>query len=511
MRGPKLKTLVVSMLNSFQKILFILAIGVLISCGTQENSADFQKTIKFQNPKAGEIRYKYIPFEVPEKTKSLSLAYEYDKNDGKNRIEFGVFGPSFSGENTDKRGLRGWSGSVRGSVFIAKDSATHGYSSGEIETGKWYIILGLASVADEGVDITLKVKFNEIDEKAKRQFEDENKREFEFEKKEKFERVKSNGLTWFAGDLHAHTFHGDGRWSVKGILESATSNNLDFVALTEHNTFSHHRAIEKVSKDYPNLLVLKGQEITTYGGHINAWGLPMGEWIDFRVPPNREESARRIAAEAKKLGAIVSVNHPTMDCGGCGWTYGDWDNMTSVEVWNATWDAQDESALKQWDALLRQGKRITAIGSSDSHQRPEEPSDYPTNLAIGEPSVFIGAEAKTKKNLLQAIKNGRVFVAENSQRSIVFRSNNTVGIGDTIELKKVAKISFNFTVKGFPRGSRVNFISGDGILFEKETVSDVFNDSFLAEAAKDSYFRLEIRNEKGKMLAFTNPIYIRVK
>ena len=115
-------------------------------------------------------------------------------------------------------------------------------------------------------------------------------------------------------------------------------------------------------KNYPDILALKGQEVTTYGGHINVWGLSNGEWIDFRVPPQKEESAKQISSEAEKLGGIASINHPTMDCGGCNWTYGNWENMASVEIWNATWDSQDESALKLWDKLLQKGKIITAIG-----------------------------------------------------------------------------------------------------------------------------------------------------
>ena len=36
--------------------------------------------------------------------------------------------------------------------FLAPYSATHGYLAGEIEPGKWHLILGLASVADKGVE-----------------------------------------------------------------------------------------------------------------------------------------------------------------------------------------------------------------------------------------------------------------------------------------------------------------------------------------------------------------------
>ena len=484
----------------------------LISCQSGNKTIPvFEKTIKFQKPSKDEIRYSYIPFDVPENTESLSIKYEYDKKDGANRIELGVFETGFSGKHEDKKGLRGWSGSVRDSIFIARDSATHGYSPGNIPSGKWHLVLGLASVSGEGVEVKVKVSFNQIDEKAKTQYEEENKREFSFKKQPLTERIKSGELTWFAGDLHTHTFHGDGRWSVRGVLESADSNNLDFVAITEHNTFTHHAEIEFEQKKFPKMLVLNGQEVTTYGGHINVWGLPNGEWVDFRVTPGKKKSAKRIASEAEKLGAIASINHPTMDCGGCNWTYGKWDQMASVEVWNATWDEQDEATLKKWDELLQKGSRITAIGSSDSHQRPEEPSDYPTNLAIGEPTVFIGAKELTKESLFEAIKTGRVMMMENSRRLINFIANDKFKIGDSIKIKKGEKISFLIFIKGFPEDSEVSWISSGKILEQSEIGHENFSAKSSFEFNENSYLRLEIRGPNNKMRAFTNPIYINVE
>lgn len=492
-------------------LLTILLVLGTVSCDQAVNTDDLEKTIKFEKPSESEPRYKYISFEVPQNTDSISIVHSYDKKGGKNRLEFGLFDPNFSGENTDKKGLRGWSGSVRDRVFIAKESATHGYATGEIKPGTWHVIFGLASVADDGVEVKVNIKFDQIDDKAKQQYDEENQRTFSYKQNEKVERVRKGDITWFAGDLHAHTFHGDGRWSVKGILESAKSNNLDFVALTEHNTFSHHKEIEKVSKEFSDILVLNGQEVTTYGGHINVWGLPKGEWIDFRVSPNKEESAKLIANEAEKFGAIASVNHPTMDCGGCNWTYGSWENLASVEIWNATWDEQDESALKEWDKLLQKGKRITAIGSSDSHQRPEEPSEYPTNLAIGEPTVFIGAREKTQKSIFEAIKRGRVFVAENSRRSLEFTANEKSTMGEILQLGSAGKVDLRISASGFSKDTKVKLISNRKVIEEFAIGSGTFSKKSSVSVADSNYFRLEFRDPENKMLAFTNPIYVQVK
>ena len=481
---------------------------ILLLFAFSANAQTFEKHIKLQMPENGESRYTYVPFEVPENMESLSFEFEYDKKNGANKLEFGIFENGFTGKDNDKNGFRGWSGSVRDSAFISQNKATHGYLAGKIEPGKWYFIIGLAKIAPEGVDLTLKVKFNEIDEKPLKQFEAETTKKFSFNKSEKQNPLKINGLNWFRGDLHAHSFHGDGSWSVKAILESAKSNDLDFVALTEHNTYTHHKEIDAEAANYPNLLILRGEEVTTYSGHINVWGLPSGKWVDFRVLPNLESSAKQIAGEAHALGALASINHPTMKCDGCNWNYdNNWGNLDSVEIWNATWDADDEEALKIWDEFLQKGRYITAIGSTDSHYPPYEPSTYPINLTIGNPTVFIGAKTLNQKDLFEGIKKGRVFVTEKPQYTIKFIANKKYTIGDKIEFLKKRKINLQVSLSGFPSRLKMSLISDEGVFKELEISSGEFVKNFTFLPTNSSYVRLEIRDKEGKMLGFTNPIY----
>ena len=504
--------------NSLRQFFYFTTISVVLvivstSCKPVETDPNVLKlTITLDRPKLGEPYYSYVPFEVPNDTKSISVDYKYDKNDGANRVEVGLFDPAFSGENSDKKGFRGWSGSVRDAFFISEDSATHGYVAGEIKPGKWHLVFGQASIEEGGVDVEITINLNQIDEKAKEQFEKESNRDFSFKKKEKVERLKTDDLTWFAGDLHAHSFHSDGRWSIKGILESASSNNLDFVGITEHNTFSHHKVIEELSKNYSDLLILKGEEVTTYGGHINVWGLPKNEWVDFRVFPNEEKSAIGIKDEAEKLGGLASINHPMMDCKGCRWSYGKWKNMPAVEIWNATWDEQDEIALQEWDRLLLNDVKITGIASTDSHQRPEEPSTYPTNLAIGEPTVFVGAKEKTKDGILDGVKNGKVFVADNSRRRMMLTADGKATIGDTVEVKWGKTIKFDYTLEGFPNGSKFWLYANGQVAKEFLIYDKKYTGVYKIYAHQDGYVRLEVRDASGKkMLGFSNPIYFRVE
>lgn len=488
---------------------FFPIIASLFLFAFSANAQTFEQSVKLQPPKQGESLFRYVPFEVPQNTKSLSITFNFDKKGGANGLNFGLFETGFTGKDSDKNGFRGYSGYVRDAIFIAEDKATHGYRAGKIPAGKWFVLVGLSKIAPEGVELKLKITFNQIDEKALKQFETEKAKTFTHDKFEKQKPIKSNGLTWFRGDLHAHGVHGDGSWTVKGILDSASSNGLDFVALTEHNTYTHHYEIDAAKESYPNMLIIRGEEVTTYGAHINVWGLPTEKWVDFRVLPGLQSSGKQIANEAHKLGGLASINHPTMNCGGCSWTYGDdWSIMDSVEIWNATWDADDEKALKLWDNFLQKGKMITAVGSSDSHQPPYEPSTFPTNLRIGEPSVFIGAKSLNEKSLFDGIKSGRVFMAENPRYSVKFTANQNKTIGDKITVGKNQKVNLKLSLEGFPSDAKVLWISHGKII--KETTSN-FTENHTFSTDKNNYVRIEIRDKDGKMLAMTNPIYFRVK
>ncbi|MBK8150142.1 MAG: PHP domain-containing protein [Acidobacteria bacterium] len=481
------------------KILFALFVLSTLSAAAQTNLS-----IRIVPTKADENPYVYVPFDVPARTRSISVSVSYDKS--LNRLDFGLFDQRFSGSNSDKRGFRGWSGAIRDRFFLALDEASNGYQAGPIRAGKWRLVVGRARVAPEGVELKIGIVFNSIDRESKRRLEFERSKTFtEDGNRPIFPLTRENGNTWFRGDLHAHTFHGDGSWSVKGALESARANGLDFVALTEHNTFSHHAEIDALRDDFPELLIIRGEEVTTYGGHINVWGLPSGGWVDFRLIPGMPASGFSILNETRRFGGLASVNHPTMVCGGCSWTYDkDWETLDSVEIWNATWDADDEAALKIWDSLLQNGRMITAVGSSDSHQPPYEASPYPTNLRLGDPSVFVAARKLTQAAIFEAIRSGRVFIAENPRHRIMF----TAGDRSVGETAPVERTEIEIEIDGFPADARALVVSG-GIVIRDQSVSERQKLSFEFKPEMATYARLEIRARDGKMLAMTNPIYFR--
>ena len=490
---------------------------------TSRRVPTIEPRIHINPPGPKDSRYTYIPFDVPSHAVRISISYEYDRANGTNTIDIGLFDAHSTGSDTDPRGFRGWSGGRRSEFFVSRDEATPGYLRGDIPAGKWRIILGLYRVAPAGVDVSFKIDIETAatgarsTSNAKRkggdsitevsvtpEAENNAARPSFVEQK-----VSRHGVRWWMGDLHMHTIHSDGNWTIPELISSARTGGLDFIFITDHNTASHHEEINRLGKGSRQPLVLRGEEITTYGGHTNAWGLPSGKWIDFRTHPGDTSRISNIAAAAHRVGALISINHPFVLCGGCAWSYDpaarDFD---AIEVWNGPWDFTDEPAVKMWDKILQSGRRITAIASSDSH-RPDTP--------IGKPATHLAAPVLTQAALLKAIRQGRAYLTEGAAQSVSFEAEVTTGkrrsrlmIGAEVRLNAPNTIRFFIRTEVTQPDATVSLISNGQVIrsFPAKTNGQHVIE---IECRRDAYFRLEVRDGKKAMLALTNPIYVRLR
>jgi hypothetical protein len=257
---------------------------------------------------------------------------------------------------------------------------------------------------------------------------------------------------------------------------------------------------------------MRGEEVTTYGGHANAWGLPAGAFVDFRVRPGDAAGISRVVASAHRLGALISVNHPSALCGGCSWSYGDAiKEFDAVEVWNGEWDGTDESALKTWDGLLRRGLRPTAVASSDSH-RAQNP--------IGRPTTHVAAGELSQAALLSGIRGGRVYMTREARGlSVDFEAaageigsrgslGARSGAGEEIRLRAPGPVVFYVKVGG--EMGTVSLVSDGRVIRTLTGRRDGLTEVFEVECERDGYYRLEVRDRAGAMLALTNPVYVKV-
>ena len=78
---------------------------------------------------------------------------------------------------------------------------------------------------------------------------------------------------WYACELHCHTLHSDGAFTVDELIETAKNRLLAGICLTDHNTISGWSETESEN----TLAVLKGVEYTTYHGHMLSLGIKKPE------------------------------------------------------------------------------------------------------------------------------------------------------------------------------------------------------------------------------------------
>jgi hypothetical protein len=327
--------------------------------------------------------YQYVPVEVPRFARAVSVRLEYDRRAA--TLDLGVFDPE---------GFRGYSGGARDSFVIGREDATPGYLPGELPAGEWRVLLGLHEVPGTGVNYALEVHFGSATPlplpPLPKLPERPPVRELPAEA----------GRRWLAGDLHCHSVHSDGAHTLDELAAMARGRGLDFLAVTDHNTTSHHPHLAAAGAR-AGVLLVAGQEVTAAGGHANCFG-EVG-WIDFRNPP--DDWLR--AAEAR--GGLFSINHPLT--GDPPWTRPMKGNSPLLEVWHSTWDRRSQEPLelwKRWDGIGVAGSDFHAAGSG---------------VLPGAPTTWLEAE---DEDVLEALAAGRVAMSAAPDGPVVIRHEGAV-------------------------------------------------------------------------------------
>ena len=454
--------------------------------------------------------YVYLPFTVPAGATRIHVAYDYSDQvtapfgiGPGNAVDIGLF-DSRGYEFLDAPGFRGWSGNARREFEITPDRATPGYMRGALFPGEWSVLLGLARLDEGGVRYDVRVTVDVGGDAAVANSDGGP--------------VRAGALThkgaarpgegrWLRGDLHCHTLHSDGANPVREVVQNALDLGLDFLAITDHNTNTHHEEMDALGAELP-IILIPGEEVTTYWGHANTWGLR--EWVDFRCADN--ESIQAVQRWVQKRGAMLSINHAK--CIGPPWLFKGWDGYDCMEVWQAPWRFYNWESLERWDGLLQRGGRVIAVGGSDAHSVPPAAPRHPHGLA--EPTTWVYAEP-SEAGVLAAIRAGHVFISDAPRGSHLMLWADEDGdgkyekmMGDTVTPKVVR---FRVDVEGGM--DRRLWIVSDGVPIDIIEIDRVETQvEFTLDMAGRKYVRAELRGWRGNpsrgevVWAMTNPIWV---
>ena len=300
-------------------------------------------------------------FDVPSGVSRLQVELRFTGADARTVIDLGL---------RDPERFRGWSGGGQQTIVIGETRASLGYVPGRIIPGTWAVTLGVPNIrAGRHDSYTVTIHMQSEDDAVGP--------------------VLRAEPGWYAGDLHSHSGHSDGRTvlasgaripvPVHRVFDAARAARLDFIALTDHNTTSHWLDVDRLQQYYGSLLLLHGREITTYHGHSNAIG-----------------------------NEFVTINHPMRfdneDCMGCRWDRVDAATLSTVQGVEVV-NGDSFEGWKFWAELLNRGFRFTATAGSDEHT-PEETEDR----RIGTPATIVFATALSERAIVEGLRSGRVYI-----------------------------------------------------------------------------------------------------
>lgn len=409
--------------------------------------------------KSDEGHFVEVPFEVPENIGEIRIQIKVQPHAKKPCIiDVGL---------TDPAQVRGWSGSTKYDLRIALDSATPGYLAGDIPPGRWAVILGVYTISEAGAHVEADIT------------------------------LVPHQDAWVKGDLHLHTVHSDGAYTFAELDEIAKARKFDYVGLTDHNTVSQNFSYPQESP----VTYIPAMELTTYHGHANLFGVPI-PCDDFRVQDVSD--VERLLKEAKSRGAFIAINHPFDDTGpSCQWQWGydvpfDW-----LEVWNGPWRACNAASLALWQDMLAAGKRIVAVGGSDTHR------EHPY-VRHGVPTTWVKSSSRTVDAILHAINQGHAFISFSPEGPTLELTCGDHMMGDLVPNRQQSEIAL--TVAHVQPGDIIKLISEQGVA-ETYTVQpgeQAWQKQWSANGKR--FWRVEIWRHFAEvndmlLVGMSNPIY----
>ncbi len=314
-----------------------------------------------------------------------------------------------------------------------------------------------------------------------------------------------NNRRLFPCELHCHTRHSDGQFSVSKLVFTAKGRFLEGISLTDHNTFSGWYETDRF--DFP---ILKGMEWTTYFGHMKVIGCE--KYVDWRdaTPDNIDSKMREI----KKQDTLIGIAHPfqlgTPICTGGHWDFRvkDFSLVDYLEIWSEGcpyMNSANKKAIQMWHNLLDRGYRITPTFGRDWHR-----ADGNLSLAACTYLLCENGDLSPEK-MKEAIRHGRTVVSVGPEFLPYTEDEKTVG--DTIP-EKEATFHFEINEKRMKKVSteRVRYAiirvvtNSSVILYEVPAKKESL--TFIPE--KGHWYSFELHGSldgKETLLAVTAPIY----
>jgi len=299
---------------------------------------------------------------------------------------------------------------------------------------------------------------------------------------------------WYRGNLHTHTINSDGDSPPYDVMAWYKRNGYQFLALTDHNTFTDPTLFDTNPND--NFLLIGAEEVTNpMTVHVNAIG------VKRAIPAQKGETVTEILQASidaiRAEGGIPLINHPNYR-----WAFtakemlplhgvGLLEIASGHPLVNTDGDGITASHEQMWDQLLSAGMRIFGVAVDDVHNFREEFS-----LDRADPGrgwVVVRAPALTREAILAALNSGDFYAST----GVALKDIQATPESLTVEIEPSS------VATGSPRRYRVVFVGKGGSVL---AVSNQ-NPASYKFKGNEGYVRARIE-DSGSRRAWTQPVFL---
>lgn len=345
---------------------------------------------------------------------------------------------------------------------------------------------------------------------------------------------------WISADFHLHSTRSvDSAASKRLRALGGIAEGLEVMVATDHDALTDYGPTLRALGLQDKLQSVVGTEMSMLYGHMNGWPLRLTQERESYWSPSwavyqadrfiRMLDPHEVAEALRGAGAqIVQINHPRDGQGVFGYlgldpltaaTDKPWPDVQTVELLNGKRVGDYPRVQEDFFNLTAHGKKITAVGVSDSHSPLSGPG-YARTLIKG-PGGPVGTLDLSA--VWQSVREGRVtamlgpFAWLTAQKGGVrAEQGETLAASGPLQLEVKIAAASHISVEAF-----TVFENGRPLVTRTVTPADAdpgdpairFLGTVTATPTADAHYELEVRGGNNapfadSSLSFTNPVYV---
>ena len=200
-------------------------------------------------------------------------------------------------------------------------------------------------------------------------------------------------------------------------------------------------------------------------------------------------SKRRCGGRLPLVGLSASITRRPW---GPDWEFDEIDVNQAVEVWNGPWDRLNPVCVAFWEDQLSRGRRVVAVGGSDTHELRGDGTGLLSPPKLGDPTTWIEVgDRLDTESLLSGLREGRCFVSASPDGPQLYVRRNEDGV-------RVQVVGAN--------GKMLELICNGEVLSSTMIEADDWTEVFVYPDDAP-YLRAQVIDEWDYVWAFANPVW----